>query len=246
MNLEQVKKIIEQKESTTVEFKTSTKQLKSAFETVFAFLNGKGGTVLLGVKDNGQIVGQEITDNTRQEIAREKKRIEPAPPVDVDYIEVKENKFVIVIRVNTGNHIPYTYDGRAFQRNESQTDRMSQHLYEQLLIKRGQLNHSWETFIAKNYTINDLDKDEIYLTVMDGIAQKRIPATIAKESTEKILRQLNLTSDKKLKRASVILFGKETESEYPQCWLKMARFQGTDKSGNFIDNQQAHSNAFQR
>jgi len=43
----------------------------------------------------------------------------------------------------------------------------------------------------------------------------------------------------------IVLFGKETESDYAQCWLKMARFQGTDKSGDFIDNQQVYCNVFQ-
>jgi ATP-dependent DNA helicase RecG len=40
-----------------VEYKTSTANLRAAFETICAFLNGKGGTVLIGVKDDGKIVG---------------------------------------------------------------------------------------------------------------------------------------------------------------------------------------------
>ena len=40
------------------------------------------------------------------------------------------------------------------------------------------------------------------------------------------------------------MFAKEIKSPYTQCWLKMARFKGINKSGDFIDNQQVHCNVF--
>ncbi len=245
MRIEEIKKIIEEQESRTVEFKKSTTQLSSAFKVICAFLNGEGGTVLIGVKDNGEIIGQDVTDNTRREIANEIKKIEPSAPINVSYLKTEKNKYIIAIQVAAGNHVPYVYDGRPYLRNESQLDKMSQHHYEQLLVKRGQLKYSWEDFIADNYNINSLDHEEIYRTVMDGIAEKRIPASIAKENVEKILRQLTLlTDDEELKRAAVVLFAKEIKSPYTQCWLKMARFKGVNKSGDFIDNQQEHCNVF--
>lgn len=245
IDIEQIKLLTTHGESASIEFKKSTALLRSVCETLCAFLNNKGGTVLIGVNDKGQIVGHDVTDNTRREIARELKKIEPTAHMDVNYIKVKVDKFVIAIHVNPGNHIPYIYDGRAFQRNESETDKMSQHRYEQLLVKRGQLNHSWEEFVADGCDIDLLDHEEIYRTVMDGIAIKRIPASIAKENAEKILRQLALITDnKELKKAAVVLFAKEIKSPYTQCWLKMARFNGTDEGGDFIDNQQVHCNVF--
>lgn len=131
MDIEQIKSLVKQGESNTLEFKTSTAKLQAAFASIFAFLNGKGGTVLIGVKDKGQIIGQDVTDSTRLEIANEIKKIEPTASIDISYVKADENKFVIVIHVYAGDHAPYIYDGRAFQRNESGTDRMSQHRYEQ-------------------------------------------------------------------------------------------------------------------
>lgn len=223
MNVAQIKLLVEKKELKTVEFKKSTALLRQAFTTICAFLNGQGGTVLIGVTDNYQIIGQHVSDGTRLEIANEIKKIEPAAFVDVLYVPINEDKFVIVLHVEMGTHAPYIYDGRPYQRDESQTNRMSQHRYEQLLVKRSQLNHSWETFIAEGYTINDLDKDEIYRTIMDGIGEKRIPASIAKENVKRVLRQLELTTeDGELKRAAIVLFAKKIKSNYTQCWIKMA------------------------
>ena len=54
MTPEQVQKLLRRRERATVEFKEARRELpRSLFETVCAFLNRDGGTVLLGVADNG-------------------------------------------------------------------------------------------------------------------------------------------------------------------------------------------------
>ena len=101
--------LIKRGESHTTEFKKSTAQLRPAFETICAFLNSDGGSVLVGVADDGKIVGQEVTDNTRKEIAREVDKIEPPAQINISYETLESNKQVIVITVDPGDHAPYTY-----------------------------------------------------------------------------------------------------------------------------------------
>lgn len=247
MNLEKIKTLVAAGESHILEFKTSTAKLKSAFETVCGFLNNKGGTVLIGVNNTGKIIGQEIADSTRQDIAKEINLIEPATNIEIDYIPVHENQYVIAIQAdaNANHHAPYTYDSRAFQRTQSTTCRMSQHLYEQLLVERGQLNHSWEEAIDSDYSLNDLNHEEIYKTIADGIRENRIPASAQKDNIEQILERLNLIVKGQLKRGAVVLYAKEKSLQYVQCMIKMARFKGFNKLGDFIDNQQIKGNAFQ-
>ncbi|EHL32122.1 AlbA family DNA-binding domain-containing protein [Legionella drancourtii] len=165
MNIEQLNKLISKGESHQIEFKKSTGQLKPAFESLCAFLNEAGGTILIGVTDKGKIAGQQVNDKTQQEIAREISKIEPKTSLNVHYIDVDENKQVIVIKCSAGKHIPYTYDGRSYERNQSTTERMSQHRYEQLIIRRGQLNHKWDSYAENDLTIKDLDQEEIRRTI---------------------------------------------------------------------------------
>ncbi len=150
MNIEQLQSLIKNGESHTIEFKKSTAQLRPAFETICAFLNVDGGFVMIGVNDKGQMIGQDITDNTRQEIAREISKIEPPAEIKIDYVSIENNKNIIVIHVEKGMHSPYTYDGRPFQRDQSVTTRMLQQRYDQLVSRRTQLNHSWESFFSEN------------------------------------------------------------------------------------------------
>ncbi len=243
MNIKQLKSLIAQGESETLEFKTSTAQLKAACETLCGYMNAKGGMVLIGVRNNGEIIGQDVTDNTRQEIANELRKFEPAAQIAVDYVKVGDRQ-VITMQVPAGKHSPYVYDGRPFERTQNSKGRMTQHHYEQLLVERGQLNHSWEDYPAEGYDLDSLDHEEIHRTVAEGIYKNRIPASASKDDVKQILTRLKLLSEGKLKRAAIVLFAKEEFLDLPQCLIKMARFRGTDKLGDFIDNQRIEGHAF--
>ncbi len=67
---EKLKDILQKGEGIEIEFKTSRFELnKDAFDSICAFLNRKGGYLLLGVKDDGTVVGvnedciQDIINN---------------------------------------------------------------------------------------------------------------------------------------------------------------------------------------
>lgn len=246
MDIEQLQALIEQGESTSREYKSSTSQLKSGFQTICAFLNNKGGIVLIGVKNDGSIVGQDVTDNTRLEIAREIKKIEPPvqDQVEIHFTPINDRKCVISIVVKGGLHAPYTYDGRAYVRIESTTGTMPQHLYEQLIVRRGQLSHRWEEQIAVGYDIDDLDHEEILRTIKDGIDENRISVEVLKYDITQILGNLKLLKDGKLLNAAIVLFAKEVQPNYSNCMIRLARFRGIDKMADFIDNQRVYGNAF--
>src|ERR1035437_7921082 len=58
MTQEELTKVIAKGENEKIEFKEARNSLpKNFFETVCAFLNHDGGTILLGVTDNKEIIG---------------------------------------------------------------------------------------------------------------------------------------------------------------------------------------------
>ena len=57
--LNDVKRLMSDNETDSVEYKATTGQLERGMETLCAFLNGSGGSVLFGITDKGQINGQE-------------------------------------------------------------------------------------------------------------------------------------------------------------------------------------------
>jgi ATP-dependent DNA helicase RecG len=248
MTLDEVKQLLQDGESQEVELKKSLTQLKPGIETLCAFLNTKGGTIVIGANQYGKIVGQVVTDKTQQEIANEIKKIEPFPDtVNIEYLALtdKKNYNLIIISTAKGGSAPYAYDGRSFYRNQTSTMRMPQSRYSQLLLERGAQSHnSWDTQFVKNATIDDLDHEEIKRTVKIAVNINRMDAEALNEPIEDILMRLELMHDNKLTHAAMVLFAKSVTPNFPQCLIKMARFRGITETGAFIDNQMVHGNAF--
>ncbi len=111
MNLPDLRKRIATGESATLEFKTSTGQLKRAGETLCAFLNGDGGTVFFGVRPNGAIEGQTVSDAMLREIAQVTERFDPPANVAIvvfdDRIEIRSSGRLprgITVKQLSGKH----------------------------------------------------------------------------------------------------------------------------------------------
>lgn len=80
MNLRQ---LISQGESETLEFKQTFD--KETIETVCAFANAKGGKLLIGVTDEGELKGVQISDETIQQYINQiKTQTEPGLVVDIE------------------------------------------------------------------------------------------------------------------------------------------------------------------
>src|SRR3990167_9092540 len=174
MKIAQLKTLIKHGESEQLEFKTSTANLSSGMQTVCAFLNSTvGGTLIFGVKDNGQIIGQEVTDKTRKELAVELSKLEPIAKIEFKYIKVADNRQVIVLLISPGEKAPYSYDGRAFTRNQSTTMRMSKEEY----IYLYNLNNPvlWESLTSHKCKLSDLDRTKIQEIVRMSVFEKRLP-----------------------------------------------------------------------
>lgn len=244
-NLEDIKDLIARNENEQVEFKETTGQLERGMETLCAFLNGAGGSVLFGITDKGKIVGQELSDKTKRDIIETIKRIEPLTSIAISYIAIPgSSKYVIVLHADPQlSARPFAYKGRAYHRMESVTSVMPQEKYNLLLLQRGG-KYGWEAIINANLKIEDLNVNLIRGAVRAGIESGRLPETTMIEEILLILEKFNLSSgDGKLKNAAAVLFGKNL-SDYPQCLLRMARFRGTNKD-EFMDNQRVHGNIFE-
>lgn len=246
MDLTQIKMLATQGESQQLEYKKSTSNLKDILQTICAFLNCDGGSVLIGVEDNGNLVGQDVADKTKREIGIEIAKIAPYSnsSIEIFYVPFLGNKKIIVFHVTTDStKTPYTYNGRAYIRVQSDTLPMPSEYYQHLTLNNTQFKDKWEDEGLTNITLDDLDTEEIISTIKEGVLNGRIPEGYATKDPEKALRHLGLLQDNQITRAALILFGKSPETILPQCILRLARFKGTDKS-EFIDNKQIHGNVF--
>ena len=226
-----------------VEFKKSTAQLSRAGETLCAFLNGRGGRVLIGVTPASKVVGQQVGDSTLCDVAAMLQCLDPPANVEIQRVALENGREVLVLCAPPSrDNGPFTFAGRPYRRLGSTTSVMPQEEYQRLLLERGHSWRRWENGPAEGVEIDDLDQEEILRTVRLGIEAGRLPEATGTDLAE-ILDRLKLRRKGRLLDAAVVLFGKDPMTDYPQCHLRLARFKGIDRS-EFLDNRQVYGNAF--
>ena len=73
MTIDDIKELIKIDETRCVELKKSTGELKDGMHSLCAMLNSDGGYVIFGIAPKSlKIIGQMVTDNTRQSKWRSK------------------------------------------------------------------------------------------------------------------------------------------------------------------------------
>ncbi len=231
-------------ESETLEFKRTTGTRREAMRTVSAMLNQRGGQVFFGVTPDGDVVGQQVSERTVEELSAEIQRIEPPAFPTVERVPVAMDREVLVVLVGQGAARPYSYRGIAYRRVGNTTVTLSADEYNVMLCERIHGERRWENQVATGWTVNDLDGALIRSTVLEAVRRGRLEEPGSREPAE-LLRGLGLLREGVLWRAAAVLFGNSERMafEMPQCLLRVARFRGTDRS-EFLDNRQFHGNAF--
>ena len=242
-NAKQLAARVKEGEGPALEFKRSTGELKEGMQTLCAFLNGSGGMVLFGVRPEGTIEGQAVSDQTLRDVAQAADRYEPPAHVSIHRIKLKANREVLALSTGAARDVrPFTYEGRAYERVESTTRRMPQAKYERLLLDRAHGTRRWENEPAEGVELRDIDREEVFRIVEAAKSVGRLVGPVGTRLAD-ALDRLKLRRNGRILQAAVVLFGKEFLPDYPQCELRMARFRGTDKT-EFLDQRNVRGTAF--
>ena len=206
MTIEEIKSLIRNDETRTLELKKTTGELKDGMQSACAFLNTSGGWLFFGIAPTTlEIVGQQVTDNTRREIAHELTKIEPAISVEVEYVGVENTPdfYVIALHLDTAIHrdVPYVYDARPYYRVESTTKIMPQPMYQELLRKKDARRQLWEEEKATNLSVENLEEDAIRRVVRAGVEAGRVPERMLHKEIREILDMMHLSDGGVLKNA---------------------------------------------
>jgi len=116
ITLDDLREIIQQGESETVEFKLQAKGRDSSgdefLKTVVAFANSQGGIILVGVDDNRNVAGVSNASNTKKAVeGLIRHRCDPVPQYDLDVRKI-DDKSVVLVTIFEGKHKPYLARGK--------------------------------------------------------------------------------------------------------------------------------------
>lgn len=222
MRAEQFAKLACQGESAQIEYKTCTEKISdSLYETICSFLNHSGGHILIGVNNDGEIVGvnpdkAEILKANIITSIKNQNLFLPCPYFTPQILEV-EGEVVLLLDIPCGPYV-YRYKNRYWDRNgEADIDVTDQPGLLLSLFERKN-PHLFEERTVEGLTMEHLDNDT-FLFCRNILAIKKPGHIWLQLTNEEILLNTHLakkdstTGELKLKYASLILFGKEDAIE---------------------------------
>jgi ATP-dependent DNA helicase RecG len=168
MNSEQlIKDLIKQGESEQLEF-MEVVRTESIAKTLCSFLNGSGGRVVIGVTDDGKVIGLENVPEIEQELKEFLvTAIVPDSPINY-FVENIGQKQVLVLKVWGGSKQPYIFDGSIFYRRGAGTQKATSKEISELIHGRQLAEQHWERQISLGVELDDLDKKLISDTINES------------------------------------------------------------------------------
>ncbi len=139
-------------ETEKTEFKRSTGELREGITSLASMLNKNGyGVLYFGVKDNGDVVGQQIGERTLREISQAIANfIKPQVIPTVEHI-LMDDQDVIRIEVR-GSEKPYSAYGRYYMRSADEDRELSPVALKELMNRQA----SYETLTINSAPVQNL------------------------------------------------------------------------------------------
>lgn len=221
-------------EDSTLEFKRDDVPNHELARELVAFLNLEGGTVLLGVEDDGRISGttRPRLDEWVSELCRTK--IEPPIVPLLSWVKDAEaGRDVLAVRVTLGPNKPYArvHDGRKtyFIRVNNTVREASREELERMFQASGRLHYGLKPVPGADFNAFDLRRLRDYFTrVLRGSA----PADDDLLGWETLLANVELMTENAGQRVATIdgmlLFGRATKRFVPQSGIRAICYPGIE------------------
>jgi ATP-dependent DNA helicase RecG len=212
-------------ESQTIEYKSSWHE--EYLDWICGFTNAQGGKIYIGKDNNGNVTG--ITDyKDLMEKIPNKIKNQLGITAEVNLLQ-EDDKYFIEIIVPAYS-VPVSLRGRYYYRSGSVKQELTGAALNEFLLKRA--GKTWDNVIEDDATFDDIDESTIKKYLRKAEEAGRLP-DIDELSTPELLEKLRLTKNGKLKRAAIVLFGKDPGKFYPNTFVKIGKFEDDDFTIHF-------------
>jgi len=220
-NLERIKLLIREGEGLAAEFKE--KYTSRIDEDIVAFSNTKGGTLLLGVCDDGTVSGEKLTNDLKGRINSLARNCKPSV-----FVEMAQIGEVVAIEIPEGDDKPYSCGSGYFRRLDGNTQKMN---HEEIRIMFRENDPSpFEERTVRSFGFDALSSAKVLAFT------KEAGVNIGETTTVDFLRSLKVADEKSVKNAGIMFFAKNVHDFLPQTQMTLVAFKGT-KKGHIYDRR---------
>ena len=202
-------------ETQNIEYKPSWRD--EYLKVIVAFANKDGGELIIGVDDNGHPIGVNKSKKLLEDIPNKIRNILGIiPSVKIEKVGEKD---IIHIFINPSS-VSISHNGKYYIRSGTNSFELKGEELTNFLIEKS--GKTWDEFVEAKAGFKDINLKTI--DEFKKYAEDRIPSIVAEKDCQTILEKLNLQEDKKLKKAAILLFGKNPQQFYPAAYLKIGKF----------------------
>ena len=127
-------------ETEWIEFKKTTGELKEGIVSIASMLNKNGyGTLYFGVKDNGDVLGQQIGDRTLREVSQAIANFVKPQIIPTITLELMDERNVIKVYAE-GIDTPYSAYGKYYMRSADEDRELTPEQLRNLLLRKVELD----------------------------------------------------------------------------------------------------------
>ena len=190
---------------------------------ICGFANAHGGKLIIGKNDNGEIVGIENHNKLLEEIPN---KIQNHLGIICDInLHEKEGKHYIEIVVKPYD-IAISYQGKYHYRSGSTKQELKGNALNEFLLKKS--GRTWDDVVELRANLEDIDPEAIKAFKKAALQSKRLPFIEEENNISNILENLLLVEKESLKRAGILLFGKNPCRFFINAFVKIGRFGKSD------------------
>lgn len=220
------------KESQTVEYKQTWHA--DYLKWVCGFANAQGGTIYIGKDDNGDTVGVGDYKQLMDEIPNKIRNLMGIIP-EVNLHEENGNHFIEIIIPPYS--VPISLRGRYYYRSGSTKQELTGASLNVFLLKKS--GKTWDDVIEQRANLDDIDEQSIKTYLKAAKKAGRLPEN-DELSLPEFLEKLHLSENGQLKRAAIIMFGKDPGKFYPNTFVKIGRFGKDDADIKFQETEEGN------
>ena len=208
-----------------LELKKSVSNDNDLGQCVCAFANTAGGTVIVGVGDDGKVTGidESKLDEVQLRISGAVQCVSPVPLHRI-LLDTMEGKKIIKIEVRSMAPDSFcTHHGLIYVRSGSANLRMEGAAMMQFLTDREVLRYDSR---LSQESMDDLDE----VKIREYMRQRSPLANLSNASIADLLFNLGVADrDGRIRNAAVLMFSKSPQRAVPQCEVRLARFAGRER-----------------
>ncbi|MEO6126757.1 MAG: ATP-binding protein [Ferruginibacter sp.] len=201
---------------------------------VCGFANAQGGVIFIGKDDNGKVVGISDYKKLMEEIPN---KVKDLMGILVDVNLHQENNLYYLEIITQPYAVPISLRGRYYYRSGSTKQELTGAALNEFLLKKS--GKTWDDVIETRATFDDIDEKTVKIFLAASQNTGRLPENDGLDLPE-LFEKLRLTENGQLKRAAIILFGKDPGKFYPGLYVKIGRFGKNDTDIIFQETEEGN------